>query len=414
MRDLLKFFKEFIQNNGLFVFSAMLIAKFSMLLINIAAARLIPKEEFGLIALVFSVFAIFAPLTGLGSYQGLLRFGVLEKDQQSKDHLSQYVFHKGLYNHIAVFIMFLGVSYIYTLKYGDLKLIILLFGVRILGYYFQNFIESYYRINHNNKTFAWVNISINLGGLIMALIGMLFWGLLGYLIAMAIMPWISLIFFKRNILIRNNFNININKQEFWQYSVHGSMTYFLSDILFSMDFLLIGLLLTENDLAMYKTAIIIPMNLSILPLVFMQTDYPKLAQNFQNKEYLNYYIKNYYKIFIPLGFFIIIVGWLLKDDIISLIFGKQYDGNGLVFIIILFALVGNMWLRNLYGNLASAIGKAKWNTYTSIIGLTIILLLGLWLIPAYGIVGAALSMAGAFSSTGIVTAILFYKYLKNI
>lgn len=248
----------------------------------------------------------------------------------------------------------------------------------------------------------------------MALIGMLFWGLLGYLIAMAIMPWISLIFFKRNILIRNNFNININKQEFWQYSVHGSMTYFLSDILFSMDFLLIGLLLTENDLAMYKTAIIIPMNLSILPLVFMQTDYPKLAQNFQNKEYLNYYIKNYYKIFIPLGFFIIIVGWLLKDDIISLIFGKQYDGNGLVFIIILFALVGNMWLRNLYGNLASAIGKVKWNTYTSIIGLTIILLLGLWLIPAYGIVGAALSMAGAFSSTGIVTAILFYKYLKNI
>ena len=140
MRELLKFFKEFIQNNGLFVFSAMLIAKFSMLLINIAAARLIPKEEFGLIALVFSVFAIFAPLTGLGSYQGLLRFGVLEKDQQSKDHLSQYVFHKALINHLTVFFMFLGISYIYTLKYGDLKIIILMFGIIILGYYFQNFI----------------------------------------------------------------------------------------------------------------------------------------------------------------------------------------------------------------------------------------------------------------------------------
>jgi O-antigen/teichoic acid export membrane protein len=106
MKELLKFFKEFIQNNGLLVFSAMLIAKLSMLIINIAVARLIPKEEFGLIALVFSVFAIFAPLTGLGSYQGLLRYGVLEKDQHSRDRLSQYVFHKGLFNHIAVFSCF--------------------------------------------------------------------------------------------------------------------------------------------------------------------------------------------------------------------------------------------------------------------------------------------------------------------
>ncbi|MCA0332999.1 MAG: oligosaccharide flippase family protein [Bacteroidetes bacterium] len=414
MKELLKFFKEFIQNNGLLVFSAMLIAKLSMLIINIAVARLIPKEEFGLIALVFSVFAIFAPLTGLGSYQGLLRYGVLEKDQHSRDRLSQYVFHRGLFNHIAVCFMFLGISYIYTLKYGDLKIIILLFGIRILGYYFQNFIESYYRINHNNKTFAWVNISINLGGLVMAFIGMLLWGLIGYLIAMAIMPWISLIFLKRNIFVHNNFALNINKKEFWKYSLHGSMTYFLSDILFSMDFLLIGLLLSENDLAMYKTAIIIPMNLSILPLVFMQTDYPKLAKNYQNKNYLNYYIKNYYKIFIPLGVVILFIGWMIQDDIVSWIFGEKYAGNGSVFIIILFALVGNMWLRNLYGNLASAVGKANWNTYTSLIGLSVILLLGLWLIPLYGIVGAAFSMAGAFTCTGIVTAVLFKKYLKNL
>jgi len=40
--------------------------------------------------------------------------------------------------------------------------------------------------------------------------------------------------------------------------------------------------------------------------------------------------------------------------------------------------------------------------------------LGLWLIPLYGIVGAAFSMAGAFTCTGIVTAVLFKKYLKNL
>ena len=86
MSELFRFIREFIRNKGLMVFLSILVSRLSMLGINIIAARMITKDEFGLISLVFSVFAIFAPLTGLGSYQGLLRYGVLETSQDAKDN----------------------------------------------------------------------------------------------------------------------------------------------------------------------------------------------------------------------------------------------------------------------------------------------------------------------------------------
>ena len=414
MSELIRFIREFIRNKGLMVFLSILVSRLSMLGINIIAARMITKDEFGLISLVFSVFAIFAPLTGLGSYQGLLRYGVLETSQDAKDNLSRYVFGKGLFNHLIIICIYIAISYIYTLRYGGIQIVILLFAVRLLGYYFQNFIESYFRIHHDNKMFAWIGMITGVGGFLMVLAGTWFWGMLGYLVALAVMPWLSFLFYRREAFSGIITMPSINLKEFWRYSFHGGLTYFLSDILFSMDFMLIGFLLDGHAIAMYKTAIILPMSLAILPQIFMQTDYPKLALKYADKSYLEFYLKNYYKIFIPLGIIILIVGFLLRDRIIPFIFGEQYAGNGIVFFIILAALVGNMWLRNLYGNLSSAIGKAQWNTYASLAAIVIILGLGVWLIPIMGIEGAAIGMAAAFTFTGLMTMILFHKYLRNL
>ncbi len=414
MSELVRFIREFIQNKGLIVFVSILISRLCMLAINIVAARMISQEDFGIIALVFSVFAVFAPLTGLGSYQGLLRYGVLENTREGRDNLSRYVLRKGLFNHLAIIVVYMVVCYAYTIRYGGIGMVILLFAVRLMGYYFQNFIESYCRINHDNKRFAMISIVTSIGGLLMVVVGTWSWGMIGYLWAMALMPWLAFVFYNRELHVSKGGRPSIDLKEFWRYSLHGGMTYFLSDILFSMDFMLIGFLMDQNAIAMYKTAIILPMNLAILPQIFMQTDYPKLALKYKDRAYLSFYIRNYYRIFIPLGIGILIMGFLLRNWIVPLIFGGQYAGHGVVFFIILAALVGNMWMRNLYGNLSSAIGKAHWNTYASMAALLIILVLGLWLIPVLGIEGAAIGMAAAFTCTGLLNMFLFHKYLRNL
>jgi O-antigen/teichoic acid export membrane protein len=414
MKNLIEFLRQFIQNKGLFVFTSSIVTKLSMLFVNIIGARLISENDFGLFILIFSIFNIFAPLIGFGSNQGLLRFGSIEKDEKSKEILNNYIYYKGFINHIFVSITFLVVCYFYTLKYEGIGLIILCLGIRLFGYYFYNHAQAYFRINDNNKTYSILNMTVNVVGLI--LIGILTYilGMKGFLIGMAIAPWISLFFYSKNHKF-STLKPNLDLKSFWKYSIHASITYFFSDLLFAMDFLLIGLFLNESDIAFYKVSILLPMNLSFIPLTFMQTDYPKIARNYMNKEYLQFYTKNYYKIFIPLGILILIIGYFIKDFIIPLVFGTNYENsNSWVFYIILVALVGNMWMRNLYGNMVSAIGKSHWNTYVSIVALIIILILGLLLIPKYGIIGAAIGMATAFTFTGLILMFLFQKYLKKL
>lgn len=414
MKNLIEFLKQFVQNSGLLVFTSSIVSKLSMLFVNIIGARLISEDDYGLFILIFSVFNIFAPLIGFGSNQGLLRFGSIEKDASSKEILTNYIFFRGFINHIFVSIAFLIVCYFYTLKYEDIFLIVICLAIRLVGFYFYNHTQAYYRINDNNKMFAVLNMTVNVFGLLIVALFTYVWGMKGFLIAMAITPWVSLLFQLNNHRFSSQ-KPTIDLKKFWKYSMHASITYFFSDLLFAMDILLIGVFLTQSDIAFYKVSILLPMNLSFIPLTFMQTDYPKIARNYLDKNYLRFYIQNYYKLFIPLGILILIVGYFIKDAIIPFIFGEQYENsNGWVFYIILLALVGNMWMRNLYGNMVSAVGKAHWNTYVSIGALVVIFVLGITLIPNYGILGAAIGMASAFTFTGIALLFLFQNYLKKL
>ncbi|SMC35283.1 lipopolysaccharide biosynthesis protein [Moheibacter sediminis] len=412
MKSLIEFIRQFLSNQGLLVFLSSIISKLSMLFAAVIASNLISPEEYGRIALILSVFTICFPLLGMGSSQGLLRFGVLEKNKISKQQLSDYVFWKGFVNNIFISLIYIIVCIFYAWKYDGILLISIFIGIRLTGYYFFNHIQAYYRMMDDNRTYSIMNIFTNLAGVALVAVLTYFFEMIGYLISMAVMPWFCLFYFKKNPFPVSKPKIDFRK--FWHYSIHASLTYFFSDLLFSMDYLLIGLMLNETSLALYKNAVMLPLSLSFLPLIFMQTDYPKIAKNYENKTYLKFYIINYYKIFIPIGILTLIVGFFIKDWIVPFIFGENYAGNGWVFFTILAALVGNMWMRNLYGNMSSAIGKAHWNTYTSVGALIIILLLGVLLIPSYGIMGAVIGMGAAFTFTGIIGMILFHNYLRNL
>ena len=155
------------------------------------------------------------------------------------------------------------------------------------------------------------------------------------------------------------------------------------------------------------------MNLKFISAIFIQTDFPKLVENSKDKSYLKFYIANYYKLFIPLLFLLLIVGFFVKDWILPFVFGKTYEENSWIFFMILFAVVCNMCFRNLYGNLLSAVGMAKKNTQIAIVSIFLMLVLGFILIPSYGLLGAAISLTITFISMGLWSGYIFNKYLKR-
>jgi len=88
-----------------------------------------------------------------------------------------------------------------------------------------------------------------------------FFGIVGYLIAMMLMPFFSLFWFK-NINFSEKFELKFSKNEIWKYGLFTAGTAVLGDALFSLDIILMGFLMNESAVANYKTAILIPANLT--------------------------------------------------------------------------------------------------------------------------------------------------------
>jgi len=415
MNELKVFIKQFFQNRGLLVFLSLIIEKGAGLINTIFVVRLISEGDYGLITLIAAAFSVAITLIGFGSNQGLLRFGTLEQDAVQRNKLLSYIFYEGLKRHLILIAFFCCATLFYELKFFSIWIIILAFAVRMLGYYFYLFVSSYYRIDNDNKKFAQISIFVNLVGLFFALIFTYFFGKFGYLAALAIGPWISLVFYKKEMVKKIKTELTfLNKKEFWSYSIHSSITYFFSELLFMIDVLVIGLILNESAIANYKLAIILPMNLLFIPAVFMQTDYPKLVANSTNKMYLKFYISNYYKIFIPFCVLLVGLGFALKDWIVPFVFGNNYQNNGWIFFVILLGTAFNMCFRNLYGNLLGAVGLANKNTRVAISAVILMIVLSSILVPIYGILGAALALTITFIALGIFSAYYFYQYLRAL
>ena len=359
-----------------------------------------------------SISAIFLAFSGFGSQQGLLRYGSITTNKTDRDALSAYLFKKGFTYQLILSMAFLACSAFYIKKYEHILYLFIFFAIRLVGFYFYNFIQSQLRINGDNRGFARLNNIVNISGLILMLTLTFFFGINGYLISLMLTPFISLFWIKA-IKIKVS-KIKFNKKELWAYNVHTAATALFSDALFAIDILILGFLMNESSVANYKAAILLPSNVTFIALSFMQSDFPTLAKNYQNKKYLTNYIKNYYKIFTPICLTIFVVSFILKDELVKLASGNRYNNLGVSFSILLAAFLLNMLLRNLYGNLLSAVGLMKINTIVSVLVLIVLSGLSLLLVPKYGINGMAIAQAISLQFTGIILMLSFLTYLKKL
>ena len=414
MKSLSEFLRNFFQNKGQHVFLSLLIAKICAFLGSLFIIRILPESDFGTMSIVASVFAIFTPFSGFGSHQSLLRFGSLNDDVSEKRSLSNFLMLKGLGYQILLSVLFLLVSIFYVSRYDYIFYIFIFFAIRLIGFYFFNYIQSELRIFGNNREFASVNNVVNISGVLFLLILSYFFGLKGYLIAIAFTPFISLLWFKKENLKPITENFSFNKKEIWNYGFHASGTALLSDALFSADVLLLSFLMNETAVANYKVAILIPANITFLALTFMQSDFPMLAKNYQNRNFLWNYIKNYYKIFIPISALIFLIGVIFKSEILHLFFSAKYSDNSLLFSILLGGFCLNMLFRNLYGNLLSAVGKMKINTLISALTLLLIFGFSFLFVPKFGIDGMGISLSLTLLLNGLLLMFSFLYYLKNL
>jgi len=414
MQNLISFFKGFIGRKGNYVFVATIIARLFSLLASVIALKLINDIDLGYVLYALSIMAFILPLSGLGVQQGLLRFGARLNSVTDKKALFTHVFKKGLVFSLLLSALIFIASYLVPLKFTESAYFLRALSVMMLSMFLLEIVKIQFRLEHNNKKFAFVEIFYNSLLVIAVFILSYFYKEWGYTLALIVTPFITFLWFFKSLKI----NFKADKQPipldftFLKYGFFAGLANVTTQLLFAIDILLIGSILNDSSLVTaYKYISIIPFSLLFLPGILLTTDFVNLTERIYDKPYIKNYSKNYHLFFV---LFCVIIGLLfypLSGFILSL-FDTEYQQYTTTFLVLTGGVFGILIFRGLYGNLLSALGKAHVNYWIAFVALLINIPANYYLIPKYGILGAAITSSVLMWFSSLATLIIF-KILHN-
>lgn len=415
MKRLKTYIHNFLSRAGSYVFVAVVLARGLSFIASWSALQLVPNKELGVVLFAFSMIQFLIPIGGFGLNQGLIRYGALLKEKTDKNDLFVYVFKRGLQiSFVLVALIILG-SFFFSFEFEKTNFYLAILSFTIIPTYLFEIIRTQFRLQHNNKLFAYTEVIYSFVLLFTILLFSYFFKEIGYITALITTPLISSLFFIRKLEIsfKTAKTPVIANISFWKYGFFSSLANVATQLLFIIDFLLIGYLLKNAEMVtIYKYLTLIPFSLQFLPRIFISTDFVSFTEKIYNKTYIYNYIKSYMLLFSIISFFMLGISWGFSSQILS-IFGEQFLEYSETFLILMIGISGIFIFRGLFGNLLSSLGKAYINYYIVSLALLLNILSNLYLIPKYGIKGAAITSATLMWFTGICSFLWFFKLYKK-
>ncbi len=246
----MSFFKGFIGRKGNYVFMATVSARILSLLASVIALKLINHVDLGYVLYAMSIMAFIIPLSGLGVQQGLLRFGARLSSISEKKALFSFVFKKGLFFSFLLSALLFGLSYVIPLKFPESAYFLRFLSLLMISMFLLEIVKIQFRLEHNNKKFAFVEIFYNTFLVIAVFILSYFYKELGYTLALIIAPFIAFLWFFKALKI--NFKSATKPipldVTFLKYGFFAGLANVTTQLLFAIDILLIGSILNDSSL----------------------------------------------------------------------------------------------------------------------------------------------------------------------
>ncbi|MDB2633288.1 polysaccharide biosynthesis C-terminal domain-containing protein [Flavobacteriaceae bacterium] len=416
MNQIKEYINGFINRSGSYVLFSTMAARVLSLLGSWIALQLIEAKELGVILFAYGIVQFIIPIGGFGLHQSLIRYGALLKSEDEKQQLFSYVLKKGIVASIAIILVLVGIGYFIPFQFDKTYVYFSILSLSILTVFILEIIKIQFRLQHKNRLYAitefWYNIILT--GLIFGL-SYLFQGM-GYIIALIVSPVLTALFFikKLNVKLHLKNNLKITNISFWKYGFFGGLSSVVTQLLILIDIILIGYLIDDPvAVTNYRYISIIPFSLLFLPRVFITTDFVTFTEKIHQKDYINRYIKNYMLFFGVVSILLLLFSYFFAEQILY-IFGVEYMDYADSFLILIMGIIGIYIFRGLFGNLLSSIGKIELNYYIISIAIVINVISNYYLIPLYGIKGAAITSAILMWFTGILSWLSFlYFFRKN-
>ncbi len=425
---------KLIVKSSFIVFIGLFLSKLFFYLYRLLIARFFGPEEYGVFSLAFSIFLFFALLFTFGLDKGLLRFISFYRGKNETDkirHLISFservLFISSLSGALILFLLAESIS-INLFHNSELLIFLRVFSFVIPLYIFSTIFLSVIRAYEKIGWYSFIfNILQNLiKPISLIILVFLGFGLISipysYFLGILAMLVASYLFYRINISnlfqeVDKRKNLNI-KKEFINYSVPLMFFGVINLLFFWIDSFSIGYFLGVYEVGIYNAAVPLVTILGFFPETFIQLFFPIIIKEYSKNNFL--VIKELSKqiskwIFIfNLPIFIIL--FLFPGAIINILFGSEYitATNSLRILSIgTFFACSTIYISD---NLLSMKGKSKLILINIIVAAILNIIFNFFLVPKYGINGAALatSIVHVLLGTAIIIETKYYLSIVPI
>ena len=412
------FIGAFTTGKGNQVLFATLFARLANFVVNLSVIRLLTSDDYGNLSYAFTIISFILPFIGGGILPGLIRYGATRSGQLEKKYYVRFALKRGMAVSLAILLITCLLGGILTEKLPGALPYLLVFVFQLFGLLLFRSVGAYCMLVHRNGWYARLEFTLSFLFLVGNISAAWLFGGMGYVISLVSIPLLLGIYywFRFNLGDRSkNINFTFNTKELFEYGFYTSLGTVLAQLLYAVDILLIGNILTDpSAVAEYRVASIIPLNLAVLSLAVMTTFTVKVTRNVEkNPRFVFDFYKNYLAIFIPISLAVVLFFYFGADWLV-LIFGKQYHEQGDLMRLFSIGVAGALLMRVPLGNMLPTLGFPKVNAFLSLIILGINVLGSYYMLKHYGIRGAAIVTSAMFWLSGIFSLVVFLWWWRGV
>lgn len=396
------------------------------LITSILIARFLGTEGFGLYNLGLSVNVLMNVFTNFGLTQGIVKFSIKNQTEHNIEKLKGVIFSSLAFS-ILLCVLIVTAQIVFAdeishwfFQNDSLSDVLIIFALSVpfntLYALPAAFAQSFKIIKYQSFI---LNIVRPLSFLLMVLVvfalnydlnfvlyANLFSTIITALLSIYLIKNYFPEFFNRKIKAVSELKPLIN------FSYKTMFTGFLSMLMIKIDRLMIGYFSTSSDVGVYSAAANLAINVTFFLTPFAMIFSPISAELFHKNNFpeLNKAFKNVTRwlLTFTLPIFFVFTGY---SNELLMLFGKDYSTGGIVLILISFAELINVSTGPV-GILLKMSGHQTADLTISVLVLVINSVLNFFMIPKYGMIGAAAATGIAIIITHSLRLSMVWKYLK--
>lgn len=384
---------------------------------SIAYAHLLHPADFGIYSFCYTIITFCLLVNGFGAASGVLQFVSKTNNYELQLSYLKYAMRLGIFFNVILSIIILFYAILTPLPITNSKHILIAMAFFPVGRLYIDVFLAYLRATRQNILLAKFSVSNNSILLILNICGIYYYGLLGLVVGTYISYLVMIITSSFYFKLPNVFAFGItkfNKSEFFSYSIYATIGNAFSQLLFSLDILILGYIVKDAViLANYKVATVIPFALNFVPGVIVTFFYPLFAKNSSNIAYVRQLKNKVMKLILSFTIPTSLVLIIIAKPLLGIIFGHQFTHSVLPFQILTFGF-SIAAMRILYGNVLASLGKAKFAMWFNLVIAIFNVVITYTLVNWYGIIGAACGIVIIYTIAAICARYVVQVNLRTL